>query len=74
MKIHYAGEIRDHNGSMLPGWAACCSGDRAVEIRAKGNHSYDRSEVTCKACLKRLISHDVYAARRAANQSDEVHS
>ncbi len=61
MKTHYAGAIQDHNGSMLAGWAACCSGDRAIAIRAKFQHTYLRELVTCKACLRRLASHDAYA-------------
>lgn len=65
MKIHYAGEIRDHRGTMLAGWSACCSGDRAVKIRATGNHTYNPSDVTCIACLRRLDSHFKYAASKS---------
>lgn len=51
--------------NMLAGWAVCCSGDKAFAVRAYGNHTYDRSEVTCKACLKVLAKHDAYAAEMA---------
>ena len=30
-KIHYAGPIRTHRVRVLAGWAACCSGSRAVQ-------------------------------------------
>ncbi len=59
--LHYAGSLRIHTrhkkgGSSLTvisgGWAACCSGTRAMKIRETGQHSYDREAVTCKACLK----------------------
>lgn len=62
-KIHYAGEIWDHIGLMLEGWAACCSGDRAVAIRENGHNTYDRTEVTCKRCLRRIASHDAAHAK-----------
>ena len=62
-KIHYAGEIWDHIGLQLAGWAACCSGDQAVKIRGDGNHTYDRSLVTCKRCLYRIKTHDAAHAK-----------
>ena len=66
MKTHYAGEIIWENGSVLPGWAACCSGDRAVEIRERGNHTLNKVEVTCKQCLKMIARHEVFAPTYAA--------
>ncbi len=63
MKTHYAGAIQDHNGSMLAGWAACCSGDRAISIREKRRNTYRRELVTCAKCLQRIKSHDAYAAQ-----------
>ena len=58
-RIHYAGALEwtKANGALvkiLPGWAACCSGDRARAVRESGNHTYDRKRVTCKACLRCL--------------------
>lgn len=69
MKIHYAGEIKWLGGSVLPGWAACCSGDQTMAIRERGNHSYTREEVTCRACLKMLEKNDLYARLRARSAS-----
>lgn len=62
--IHYAGAIEHRNGWILAGWAACCSGDRAVNIRARGQHTYRRSDVTCKACLAMIARGDEYKAER----------
>lgn len=59
-KLHYRGPIADHRGSMLGGWTACCSGERAVRIRNSGQHTWDPNEVTCDACLKRMRSHVAY--------------
>jgi hypothetical protein len=58
--VHYAGSIVWHGGSMLPGWAACCTGDRAVMIRERGHHTWIRNDVTCKSCLKMLEKQDRY--------------
>ena len=62
--LHYAGEIQHANGHILPGWAACCSGDRAYKIRDIGAHTYHRGQVTCKACIKMIDKHDAWKARR----------
>ncbi len=56
---HYAGALRwtKPNGtvvSILPGWAGCCSGDRARKVRESGNRTYDRARVNCKACLRNI--------------------
>ncbi len=63
--LHYSGEIKHANGHVLPGWAACCSGDRADKIRADGSHTRHRGQVTCKACLKMIAKHDAWASRNA---------
>lgn len=70
MKIHYAGEIRYTTASgwsrhILPGWAACCSGDRAIAIRYSEQHTLNRDEVTCKPCLKAIEQHDLCLQRSA---------
>ena len=38
----------------LPGWAACCYGDKAEKIRADGNNTRDIESVTCRACISRI--------------------
>lgn len=63
IKTHYAGKIIHANGSVLPGWAACCYGQKAEEIRDKQSHTYDRRQVTCKACLKMIEKHDKWESR-----------
>lgn len=63
MKMHYRGEIKTENGTWLAGWAPCCTGNRALAIREEERHTYDRSRVTCKACLKQLARHDAYAEK-----------
>lgn len=67
-KIHYAGPIKKHRMKILPGWAACCSGPKAEEIRNSGWHSNIRSEVTCAACLRQIKAHDAYAASMASRE------
>jgi hypothetical protein len=64
-KIHYAGEIIWRGGNVLPGWAACCSGDRAIKIAEDGNHTYRKEEVTCKSCLKKIKLHEEFAPEYA---------
>jgi len=61
--IHYAGPIQTARMRVLAGWAACCSGGRAAHIRARGNHSYDRDDVTCRLCLAVLRRQDEYQTR-----------
>lgn len=56
-KVHYSGPVRTPKLKILPGWAACCSGDRAERIRAEGRNTLIIAEVTCKACL-RVIAKD----------------
>jgi hypothetical protein len=53
--IHYAGGVLYRSGAegcteMLPGWPACCSGDRARRIAAAGEQSTDIARVTCARC------------------------
>lgn len=69
-KIHYAGEIWDHISLMGAGWAACCSGDRAVAIRESGHNTYDRSKVTCNKCLYRIASHDKAHAQNPSIEAE----
>lgn len=61
--IHYAGEVRYLTGRItthvLPGWAACCSGDRARRIAEAGCNTYNRTAVTCKRCLSALAREDL---------------
>lgn len=54
-KMHYCG---DEVFGMLPGWPVCGSGDFAYKVRNEGNQSYDRIDVTCKGCKKRLEKAD----------------
>jgi len=56
-KIHYSGGVRTPRVKILPGWAACCSGEKAERIRAAGANTYDPTEVTCAAC-KRVMAKD----------------
>ena len=63
-KIHYAGPIRTKKCRVLPGWAACCSGQRAEQIRQDGQHTYERKNVTCGHCL-RMIALDQEKRDRA---------
>jgi hypothetical protein len=69
-KIHYAGALSWRQGktktSVLAGWAACCSGDRAEKIRAAGTHTYEASAVTCKRCLTCLDKAAISALVREA--------
>lgn len=57
--VHFAGPLRyaganGHVTTILSGWAACCTGLRAEQVRRRKAHSYVRTEVTCKACLKAM--------------------
>ena len=56
--IHYAGRIDFRGGWILAGWAACCSGINAENIRDRKEHTHDRQAVTCKRCLKMLDKDD----------------
>jgi hypothetical protein len=56
-KIHYAGAVNTPRMKILPGWAACCSGDKADRIRANGNNTMNPKDVTCAAC-RRIMAKD----------------
>jgi len=56
-KIHFAGAVQTRRCRILPGWAACCSGARALQIRADGQHTYNPDDVTCGTC-KRIMAQD----------------
>jgi hypothetical protein len=60
MKVHYAGGVVTRTATMLPGWAACCSGERAKKIRIDGTQTYTMSLVTCGACLKQIARQEQY--------------
>lgn len=56
--IHYSGGVLYRSGRalrgcthMLPGWPACCYGDRARRIADAGEQSTDPDRVTCARCL-----------------------
>jgi hypothetical protein len=68
--IHYAGAVtysttRGGGVHLHAGWAACCTGDRAREIRRRGAHTYDRAAVTCGSCKRVLVLADAWAAKGA---------
>ena len=68
--VHYAGAMGIHrkNGrytKILAGWAACCSGELAEKIREIGNHTYDKSLVTCAKCKKQIAAEDAGLAMKA---------
>lgn len=64
MKMHYMGEIIHENGNVLPGWAACCSGDQAVNIRAPCMGTYVETDVTCEKCKRMIRLHKDYKLMR----------
>lgn len=56
--MHYAGDVTIIEGNSVSvtfaGFTACCSGDRAVNIAKRGNHTLVKREVTCKKCRAQL--------------------
>lgn len=68
--IHYSGRLTILNfrtkmvSHIGAGWAACCCGDRARAICARGQSSIIRSEVTCKSCLKQIERADFTKSMR----------
>lgn len=52
--VHYGGGIRTKLTRWIAGWPCCCSGERAEKIKKEGFMSWDRGEVTCKACLANM--------------------
>lgn len=74
--IHYAGALHWRRKGWVTkvggGWAACCSGDRAFKIRERGNHTYERSHVTCKLCRQRLRWHDETVQLEKAEEAERL--
>ena len=66
-KIHYAGAVRTPRMRILAGWAACCYGHRAEQIRADGAHTRDPAAVTCKACLRWMAKDPSIDMKNAGN-------
>lgn len=66
--IHYAGALRTARLRLLPGFAACCYGEKAVKIREQGNHTYDTSSVTCRACKVRIAGSVAWEKATAMDQ------
>lgn len=68
--LHYSGGVvyRSRGGivEMLPGWAACVSGQRAYAIADSGMQTRDRAAVTCKRC-RDLIARDAALAAAPAS-------
>lgn len=54
LRVHYAGALRIVRGERLTqissGFAACAFGQRAWNVRRRGNHTYDPEKVTCRRC------------------------
>lgn len=50
--IHYAGAVEYGRTRILAGWAACCSGQRAEDIRAACLNTRDPAKVTCAKCRR----------------------
>lgn len=63
-KIHYAGSVqyKAKKGlvTIAPGFAACCTGERARKIAVEGMHTYRASNVTCAHCKKLIERHRAY--------------
>ncbi len=54
--VHYAGELwiqraRGKVRVIFPGFAACCSGLKALRIAREKRHTYDVTRVTCARCV-----------------------
>ena len=74
-KIHYAGRVRTPKTLILPGWAACCSGEKAHKIRADGAHTYVIEEVNCAACLRMMAKDELLCAdAKRKEESDNYDS
>lgn len=58
--MHYAGRlvIKNYRTNRVThiggGYAACCSGERAVHIAEEGHNTRDQYSVTCKSCLAQI--------------------
>lgn len=61
--VHFigGGEYENDEGytKVLPGWAYCCSGDKAMAIKEKGNTTMDANSVTCNKCWARMLKSTV---------------
>lgn len=71
--IHYSGGVLYRSGprgstELLPGWPACCSGDRARKIAAAREQSDDQRKVTCARCLELIRRHREDAAELDAHR------
>lgn len=60
-RIHFAGEVRTKRMHVLPGWAACCSGEKADRIKRERQHTYKPQEVTCWSCRRVMLRDERYA-------------
>ena len=60
MKTHYSGGIVYKNGNRLIGWPVCQTGERAVLIERRGNHSQNKEDVDCKSCLRLIEAQEDY--------------
>jgi hypothetical protein len=69
-KIHYAGRVKTPRTLILPGWAACCSGEKAHKIRVDGAHTYVVEEVTCAACLRKMAKDELLCADAQRKEDD----
>lgn len=67
--IHYAGRLswmhRGHTIDISSGGAACCSGQQADKIEARGEHTWRPCDVTCGQCLRQMARGGVIAERKA---------
>lgn len=74
--IHYAGACAWRVSKrtvrfISPGFAACCSWQRARKIAERGEHTYDRAAVTCATCLDRIARTRAYAAEALGAGGDD---
>lgn len=57
--IHWGGGVEYTRGSRWyscgAGYPACISGQRARDIRDRGDQTWDPLDVTCKRCIQRLV-------------------
>ncbi len=56
--VHFSGGLSYRSGggvtTLLAGWAACCSGDRAWRIKRLVRLTRDPAAATCKTCLRMI--------------------
>lgn len=62
-KMHYSAgicyDLARSTMHVMGGYAACCSGDRAVKIKREGNTTRDKKKVTCKLC-KAILAKQIH--------------